>query len=499
MTISQEIKANILRYHHVEKWRVGTIASQLGVHHTTVKRVLSETGIDKSKVLVEQSMIDPYLSFILEQLQRFPNLTASRLYGMVVERGYPGGVDHFRHLISFYRPKTPAEAYLRLRTLPGEQAQVDWGHFGHMSIGKASRPLMAFVMVLSYSRKIFLHFYLNARTENFLRGHELAFNYFSGVPRVALYDNLKSAVLDRKGDAIRFNPTLLSFAAHYRFEPRPCAVYRGNEKGRVERAIRYIRDNFFAGRSYKSLADLNQQALTWCETQASNRPCPEDKSASVHKVFLDEQARLISLPDNPYPCNEVETVNIGKTPYARFDLNDYSVPHTHVRQALTVHATLDFVSILDGVTVIAKHVRSYDKAMQIECDEHIKTLAERKRDARLHRGQDRLTKTIDCAREFLKSAAARGYPLTSTSNQLTLLLDDYGASLLEKAMTEALHKGSPHPNSVRIILQKILDERIDEPLVTFALSRDKRVAGMVIKPHSLNQYGVLDSSTPTEE
>lgn len=162
MTISREIKANILRYHHVEKWRVGTIASQLGVHHTTVKRVLSETGIDKSKVLVERSMIDPYLSFILEQLQRFPNLTASRLYGMVVERGYPGGVDHFRHLISFYRPKTPAEAYLRLRTLPGEQAQVDWGHFGHMSIGKASRPLMAFVMVLSYSRKIFLHFYLNA-------------------------------------------------------------------------------------------------------------------------------------------------------------------------------------------------------------------------------------------------------------------------------------------------------------------------------------------------
>jgi len=87
---------------------------------------------------------------------------------------------------------------------------------------------------------------------------------------------------------------------------------------------------------------------------------------------LDEQPRLIPLPDNPYPCNEVETVAVGKTPYARFDLNDYSVPHTHVRKALTVHATLDFVSILDGVTVIAKHVRSYDKAKQIECEEHIK-------------------------------------------------------------------------------------------------------------------------------
>jgi hypothetical protein len=89
--------------------------------------------------------------------------------------------------------------------------------------------------------------------------------------------------------------------------------------------------------------------------------------------------------------------------------------------------------------------------------------------------------------------------LTSTTNQLTSLLDDYGASLLEQAMVVALTKESPHPNSVRIILQKILDERVDVPLVTFALSKDKRVAGMVIKPHSLNQYGVLDSTTSTEE
>lgn len=498
MTISHELKANILRYHHVEKWRVGTIATQLGVHHSTVKRVLSETGVDKNRVLVEQSMIDPFLSFILEQLKRFPNLTASRLYGMCVERGYPGGADHFRQLISFYRPKTPAEAYLRLRTLAGEQGQIDWGHFGHITIGAAKRPLMAFVMVLSYSRKIFLHFFLNARTENFLRGHELAFSYFSGVPRVALYDNLKSAVLDRQGDAVRFNPTLLAFAAHYRFEPRPCAVYRGNEKGRVERAIRYIRENFFAGRQYSNLADLNQQARAWCDTTASNRPCPEDKSASVQDTFLQEQPYLIALPDNPYPCDEVETVSVGKTPYARFDLNDYSVPHTHVRQSLVVRATLDSVSLLDGTTIIARHVRSYDKARQIECEEHIKTLASHKRTARLQRGQDRLTQTIDCAREFLMAAGARGYALKSIINQLTSLLDDYGASLLDKAMTTALAKNVPHPNSVRIALQTLRDEKEEQPLATFALSKDKRVTEMVVKPHSLNQYDVLNTSTTTE-
>ncbi len=499
MTIPQDIKAKILRYHHVEKWRVGTIASQLGVHHSTVKRLLSETGVTKDTILVQKSMIDPFVPFILDQLKRFPRLTATSLYGMVVERGYPGGEDHFRSLISFYRPKTPAEAYLRLRMLPGEQAQVDWAHFGHMTIGSAKRPLMAFVMVLSYSRTVFLHFFLNARTENFLRGHELAFHYFSGSPRVALYDNLRSAVLDRQGDAVRFNPTLLAFAAHYRFEPRPCAVYRGNEKGRVERAIRYIRENFYAGRHYTSLDDLNQQARAWCDTTASNRPCPEDKSKTVQATFLEEQPRLIALPDNPYPCEEVETVSVGKTPYVRFDLNDYSVPHAHVQKSLVVRATLDCVNILDGATVIATHARSYDKAKQIECPEHIKELADRKRDARLQRGQDRLTQTIDCAREFLVAAASRGYALKSITKELTSMLDDYGASWLEKAMVEALAKTSPHPNSVRIVLEKLRDEHHEKPLATFALSTDKRITGMVVKTHSLNQYDTLQSKQLIQE
>src|SRR3954451_14978096 len=149
---------------------------------------------------------------------------------MVRERGYRGSPSHFRHVVARHRPRPMAAAYLRLRSLPGEQAQVDWGHFGHLEIGRARRPLMAFVMVLSYSRQIFLRFFLDARMENFLRGHVAAFEAWQGVPRVLLYDNLKSAVLERRGDAIRFHPTLLSFAGHYCYEPRPVAVARGNER-----------------------------------------------------------------------------------------------------------------------------------------------------------------------------------------------------------------------------------------------------------------------------
>jgi transposase len=105
--------------------------------------------------------IEPYPPFILATLQKFPTLTASRLYGMVRERGHRGGPDHFRHFIACHRPRRPAEAYPRLRGLAGEEGQVDWGHFGHLTIGRAHRPLMAFVMVLSYSRQIFLQFFLS--------------------------------------------------------------------------------------------------------------------------------------------------------------------------------------------------------------------------------------------------------------------------------------------------------------------------------------------------
>ncbi|HAT1959263.1 TPA: IS21 family transposase [Legionella pneumophila subsp. pneumophila] len=499
MSISDELQANILRYYHVEQWRVGTISSQLGVHHSTIKRVLSETGVPKKKILVQPSMMDPYLPFVLDTLQRYPTLTASRLFAMVQERGYPGGIDHFRHLISCYRPKPAAEAYLRLRTLPGEQAQVDWGHFGTITIGQAKRPLMAFVMVLSYSRAIYLHFYLNQRTENFLRGHEQAFQAFGGVPRVLLYDNLKSAVLERQGDAIRFNPTLLAFAAHYRFEPRPCAVYRGNEKGRVERAIRYVRDNFFAARTYNDLDDLNAQAMHWCSTQAANRPCPEDKTKLVDDAYQEEQSRLVACPDNPFPVDETECVHIGKTPYARFDMNDYSVPHEQVRKTLTIQATLDTVTILDGATVLAKHPRSYDKAKQIECAEHVEQLIERKKGARLHRGQSRLTHAIDCARDFLNAAAVHGYSLGSTTNNLLSLLDDYGATELAEAMADALARGVPHANAVLLSLQRRQDEREQPPLVVLPVSNDKRINELIVKPHKLSDYDVLNQPELMEE
>jgi hypothetical protein len=271
-------------------------------------------------------------------------------------------------------------------------------------------------------------------------------------------------------------------------------VARGNEKGRVERAIRYIRDSFFPARQWKDIDDLNAQANDWCNGQAANRPCPEDTAVRVHEAFEQERTKLIALPDNPYPTAERVEVKVAKTPYVRFDLNDYSIPHTHVRRTLTVVAELNKISIFDGSTILAEHARCYDKAQQIEQEEHIKELIERKKHARLHRGQNRLTKAVPISSTLLIKAAERNYNLGSIVASLLKLLDSYGAVELEAAIEEALKRNVPHPNAVRFSLVKRRDEQNQLPPVYLDLPDDARIRDVVVRPHDLNGYDQLQST-----
>lgn len=498
--ISSEEEARIQRLYHAEKWPVGTIARELGRHHSTVERVIEKTQGTVKKPAPRPSIIDPYVPFILETFERYPKLHASRLFQMVKQRGYPGKPDHFRHLVARLRPQPPAETYLRLRTLPGEQAQVDWGHFGKVQIGRAQRFLAAFVMVLSFSRWIFARFYLDQRMENFLRGHEAAFQDFGGVARVLLYDNLKSAVLERNGEAIRFHPTLLDFAGHYRFEPRPVGVRRANEKGRVERAIRYLRRSFFAARQWSDLDELNEQVQHWCHTTAAERLCPEDREQTVRAVFEQEKGNLLALPEVPYPTDERCEVRIPKTPYARFDGNDYSVPHTHARRILTVVASPKTVRILDGEQVLARHPRSYSRHEQIEDPAHIEALVQHKREARVHRGQDRLLHAVPRSREMLQLLALRGKNLGSATAAMLRLLDTYGAAEVEAALDEVLLKQQPRVHDLRLVLERRCHERNQPPQLPVALPDDPRVRNLQVKPHALQTYdGVHQDDDETQD
>lgn len=494
--IGPEREAEILRLFHAEKWPIGTIAKQLGLHHSTVRRVLAQAGIAAGCSMARPSIVDAYVPFIVETLAKYPRLCASRLYAMARERGFDGGQDYFRHVVSRYRPKPPAEAYQRLRTLPGEQGQVDWAHFGKLAVGNALRALWAFVMVLSYSRKLFLRFYFGSAMPAFLHGHVSAFTYFGGVPRELLYDNLKSAVLERVGDAIRFHPTLLEISAHYRFLPKPVAPARGNEKGRVERAIRFVRDSFFAARTFRDIDDLNHQARAWCNGESSDRRCPGDRRRSVQDVFIEEQPRLITLPDEPFPVDERVPAEIGKTPYARFDLNDYSVPHEFTQRTLTIVASLDMVRILDGQNVVATHVRSWDRAQQIENHDHVRALEQFKRKGREHRSLDRLHHVAPQSRKLLQIVAERGGNIGSYTKRLTELLERFSANELDDAIAAALARDTPHLGAVRQLLDKTRADRNEPPPVRLTLPNDPRLDRLVVRPHSLASYDNLrkDSS-----
>src|ERR1700730_2000968 len=221
--ISHALRAKIRRLFFAEHWKVGTIAAELGVHHDTVHHAIESRSFLAPVRRARAELLDPYRDFISATLEQHPRLRSTRLHEMLRDRGYNGSVFPIRRFVARRRPSRH-EAFLRLSVLPGEQAQVDWASFGSITVGRAKRGLSCFLMVLSWSRALFARFYLDQTTESFLRGHHAAFAAFGGIPRTILYDNLKSAVLERDGELIRFHPRILELAGHYHFAPKPCAV-----------------------------------------------------------------------------------------------------------------------------------------------------------------------------------------------------------------------------------------------------------------------------------
>ena len=211
----------------------------------------------------------------------------------------------------------------------------------------------------------------------------------------------------------------------------------------------------------------------------------------MREAFERERGALIALPGDPFPAHDRVEVVIGKTPYARFDLNDYSVPHTHVGRTLVVVATLDEVRILDGADVIATHPRSFDKDECVEIRGHIADLARHKRHARRLRGQGRLFNAAPASERLLADAAMRGDNLGTIVAALLRLLDTYGAAELEAAIGEALERGVPHPNAVRLSLTRRREQRNQPPPVPVDLPSAAKARDIAVRDHDLGGYDGL--------
>jgi transposase len=485
MTMPKEVDVEILRLHYGEHWPVGTISKQLDVHVDVVKRVLghSPTGAEPVR---RPSLVQPFEEFIAQTLQQYPTLRATRLYDMLAPRGYHGSLRTLRDYVSTVRPEPKSKAYLRLETLPGEQAQIDWAHVGRVRVDGAERSLWVFVMVVSYSRALWAELVFDMSVESLCRSLTRAAAYFTGVTRQWLFDNPKTVVIERYGDAVRFHPTLLGLCAHFRVQPRLCAVAQPEQKGRVERAIRYLRDRFLAGRHIHSIEQGNQELLTFLAEIAQRRPHPRLDGRTVGDVFEEERGRLLALPDPLPPTEYARPASVDKTALVRFDTNLYSAPPEFADKTLTLAFDDRVVRLLDGDREVARHTRTFGRKQVIEDPAHRVALLERRRLGRDLRGRDRLRALCPAIDQLLARCVTDGRLIGSSVFRLGRLLDLYGDAVFAEAVAEVLSRDTRDLGAVQIACEKHRRHR-DRP-VPVSVVIPSHIPDRDVVPHDLENY-----------
>jgi hypothetical protein len=259
----------------------------------------------------------------------------------------------------------------------------------------------------------------------------------------------------------------------------------------VERAIRFLRERFFAARKFKDVDDLNSQFVRWREDWAHPRPCPENRNLTVAEAFEKERESLLSLPENSFNCDEIKTARSTKYPYVRFDLNDYSIPYELLRKPLTIVASHDTVRILDEGEEVAKHKRCYDRDKNIEIKEHISSLAQMKHSARQSREMTNLFANVKETKTLLERIVQRGESLPKATRIMERLLDEYGNDELTFAVGQMLERNVTAPSSLVQILEQERRKNKIKPPLNIKLSDDPRVQNMRIAQPVLEDYDDL--------
>jgi len=313
-----------------------------------------------------------------------------------------------------------------------------------------------------------------------------------------LTDNLRSVVLERRGEALHFHPRFLELSAPYPFAPPPCRPARGKEKGRVERAIQDVRHNFFAAPPFTTLTDFNRQALDWRNQVAHQRPWPGDDSRPVAQVFEEEKPRLLPLPAHPFSCDLTRPVRADKTLWVRFDLNDDSVPPQAGGRPRTLVASPTRVRRLQGATEIASHPPSDDRHERVEAPAHHQALGEQKRKAHGSSPSGRLTILVPESPAFLQAAFKRGESPPRLTAPLLRLLDDEGAAELSATLREALDRHPPRLSSGAFIRARRHRQRKQRAPLPVNLSRRPDLENLTVANPSLEAYDELPQDPETE-
>ncbi len=382
------------------------------------------------------SLLDAYKGLVVRWLDSHP-YSAQQIFQRLREQGFTGGLTIVKDYVHSVRPPQ-REAFLKLVFEPGDCAQVDWGEYGGIGVGSTRRRLSFFLMVLCHSRLMYLEFTVLQTMEFFLGCHEHAFQAFHGVPARIMVDNLKSAVLRRAvGVAPVFNPKYQDFARHWGFDISACNVGRGNEKGRVENGVGYVKKNFLAGLELPDFGALQPAAQLWVDTVANVRVHGETHQRPIDR-FEEERSRLRSLNPAGFDLAQVRTIRATKQFRVPLDSNHYSVPSNYANSRLTLKAYPDRVCLYHQDQLVARHPRCFERGKDIEDPDHPKQLLAQRVRAREQQLMVKFLALSPRAPIYYQGLEAkRGNP-RAHARKILALAEIYGAEALVRALDDGI-------------------------------------------------------------
>jgi transposase len=434
--IDYELFCKIKDYHDHRHLTVPQIARELDLDERTVIRWLAVDKFQPRQVTARPSKLDPYKKQIVRWLESHP-YTATQIFLRLREGGYGGGISIVKDYVQRVRPPR-TRAFLSLSFAPGECAQVDWGQFGSINVGNTRRRLSFFVMVLCYSRMLYVEFTVSETMEHFLACHANAFAFFGGVVSRVMVDNLRSAVLHHAlGQTPVLNPRYKDFADHFGFTIAPCSVGQPQQKGRVENAVGYVKKNFLAGLELSDFALVNPAARQWLDTVANARI-----HGSTHRppaeLFQAEKPNQRPLPAQPYDVGILRSVRASRQFRVAVDTNTYSVPAEYAGAALMLKLYPDQLCLYHQDKLIARHVRCYDRHRDFENPDHPKALLQQRRRAKDQKLLLRLLSLTPKAEAFYQGLTERRLNILHHVRQIVALAEIYGPDKTARAIEDAL-------------------------------------------------------------
>jgi transposase len=463
----------------------------LGIDQRTVATWLARPHFTPRRSRPRRSLLDPFKPTITRLIDTHP-YSAQQIFQRLGEQGYRGGITILRDYVRRIRPPQ-RPVYLKLHFAAGECAQADWGSYGTVAIDNTRRRLSFFVMVLAHSRQMFVEFTVLQTMEHFLTCHEHAFAAFGGVPAKVMVDNLKSAVLQRlAGTAPVFNPRYVDFARHHGFEIAPCNVARGNEKGRVESGVGYVKKNFLNGLEANEFAAIQAAARLWLDTVANvrihgethHRPCD---------LLVQERPHLRPLNPNHYDCARIFTSVASSQFRIALDSNHYSVPSCYAHRKLTVKAWPDRVCIYFENQLIARHTRRYGRNQDYEDKEHSKELTTQRHRAREQRLLLHFLALSPDAAAYYQGLEQRRFNARHHVRKILALAEIYSADLVARAISDGLAFEAFSAEYITNILEA-RTRALPEP-GPLQLTRRLDLLDLDIAPPDLSDYKVNGDDT----